>query len=595
MPIPNRNILWSRVLVDELLKQSVDTACVAPGSRSTPLVTALSEQPEIELFSQLDERCAGFFALGHASVRDKPVPLVSTSGTAAVNFHPAVVEAFHAHVPMLLLTADRPPVLQDSGANQTIDQAELYGSSVRWFQQLPEPEPDERKCSALRRQVAQAVSKSTGPPAGPVHLNVPFRKPLAPEETEDAQLEAFRSSHGEELPGAQEEPIRISSSECTAKPGVVDDLATRMAQVDRCCIVAGPYTGDDGDRRAVRRFVARHDVPLLADPLSGFRFGTGEGASQVLGGYDGYAPVLAEETQGAPDLVVRVGANPTSKALTRALSATNADQVLVNPSGDWTDDTFTATDLVTCDPEHFFPALDRELDAFSVDRAWNERLFSAERACWREVEDHRTDRELEAAYVMQVLERIPDPADLFVSNSMPVRDLDRFGRPMEKDLRVFGNRGASGIDGIVSSALGVASGSERELVLITGDLALYHDMNGLVAISRFNLDATIVVLNNDGGGIFHMLPIEDHDPPFSDYMKTPHGLDFSHAADMYGLNYWQVEAGTAEFREVFDETLDTEGAHLINVMVDGEESHRRREEVTDRIQSSAREAMQGNG
>ncbi len=587
MTIPNRNVLWSRVLVDELIKQGVDTACVAPGSRSTPLVTELSERNEIDVFSQLDERCAAFFALGRGKNRTVPTPVVSTSGTAAVNFHPAVVEAAHAHVPLLVLTADRPPVLRESGANQTIDQTELYGSFVRWFHELPEPEPDDRKLSALRRIVARGVSQSMDDPAGPVHLNVPFRKPLAPEETTDVQLEAYLDSTSGPTPDHEQAPIEVTRSPRTPDSHAVSKLVDRVKQVDRFLLVAGPDTGTERDRSSLLTFARQTSTPILADPLSGLRFREDIDTVPVLGGYDAYASAIVDVPALAPELVLRFGNNPTSKALKQSLAEADVEQVLVNPEGNWTDETFSANWLIESSPSALFTALSDPLDDYRVDPDWVRSLTEAERTCFEVVSKFENEQVFEGGYVRRVLEKVPDRTDLFVSNSMPIRDLDRFGQPMAKEVHVFGNRGASGIDGIISSAFGVGSASDRELVLVTGDLAFYHDMNGLIAAGRFNLEATIVVINNDGGGIFHMLPIETYDPPFTEYMKTPHGLDFSHAAGMYGLTYREVEEPDSFSRELED-ALGGGSTDLLNVMVDGETSHRRRELLSERIRTAVR-------
>jgi 2-succinyl-5-enolpyruvyl-6-hydroxy-3-cyclohexene-1-carboxylate synthase len=594
---PNRNTLWSRALVSELDAAGIDAVCVAPGSRSTPLTVAFAQHPDIEVFSHLDERSAAFFALGRAKRTGKPTPLVCTSGTAAANFHPAVIEASQARVPVLVLTADRPPELRDSGANQTIDQQKLYGDAVRWYKDLPEPEADGRKLRSLRTTAARAVVESTGTPPGPVHLNVPFRKPLEPVEVPGDVPEEL----ADEAPLGAEGRDSAFVSTLQGRPELADDEIQRVRQAieaaDRGLIVAGPADAPNSDRTpaldrdALADLAASTGFPVLADPLSGHRFGH-ESDVPILGGYDGYLDAVGDSWP-SPEVVVRFGASPTSKVLRRYLEASDARQFLVDSAGGWREATFTATDLLAADPTRVAERLASELD-FSGDAAdssadesaasesWRARFAEAERDYWSLVESAREERLFEGGVLSAVAEDAPDPATVMVSNSMPVRDLDRFGEPRSADLSVLGNRGASGIDGITSTGLGAGSATDDPLVVVTGDLAYYHDMNGLLAVARCGVDATIVEINNDGGGIFHMLPIEEFDPPFTEQFRTPHGLDYEPTGDLYGLDFERV-GGLAAFRSAFRESVASEGTQVVEVTTDAEESHRFREELGERV------------
>ncbi|WP_135826125.1 2-succinyl-5-enolpyruvyl-6-hydroxy-3-cyclohexene-1-carboxylic-acid synthase [Halorussus ruber] len=589
---PNRNTLWARALVSELDAAGIDAVCIAPGSRSTPLTVAFAQHPEIEVFSHLDERSAAFFALGRAKRTGKPTPLVCTSGTAAANFHPAVIEANQARVPMLVLTADRPPELRDSGANQTIDQQKLYGDAVRWYKDLPEPEADGRKLRSLRTTAARAVSESTGTPPGPVHLNVPFRKPLEPVEVPGDVPEEF----ADEAPLGAEGRNSAFVSTSQGRPELDDAEIRRVGQVledaDRGLIVAGPADAPDSDRTPALDRGALADLaeatgfPVLADPLSGHRFGH-ESEVPILGGYDGYLDAVADSWPD-PEVVVRFGASPTSKVLRRYLEASDARQFLVDPAGGWREATFTATDLLAADPTRFARKLAETTDSAAAESAesesWRARFAEAERDYWSLVESARDERLFEGGVLSAVAEDAPDPATVMVSNSMPVRDLDRFGAPRSADISVLGNRGASGIDGITSTGLGAGSATDDPLVIVTGDLAYYHDMNGLLAVARCGVDATIVEINNDGGGIFHMLPIEEFDPPFTEQFRTPHGLDYEPTGDLYGLDFERV-GELADFRSAFRESVASEGTQVIEVTTDAKESHRFREEVAERIRT----------
>jgi 2-succinyl-5-enolpyruvyl-6-hydroxy-3-cyclohexene-1-carboxylate synthase len=577
MSAPNRNTLWARAFVDELVAGSVDAACVAPGSRSTPLTVALGAHDDVHVYSHLDERSAAYFALGRAKRTGAPTPVVCTSGTAAANFHPAVIEASQSRVPMLVLTADRPPELRDSGANQTIDQEKLYGDAVRWYRDVAEPESEARKLRSLRTTAARSLARATGTPAGPVHLNLPFRKPLEPTPVEgDVPPDLDR------LAADGREGAAPFVSTTAGAPELDEAALRRLAEsldVDRGLVVAGPADTPGLDAEAAAALAHATGFPILADPLSGLRFGGHTRATTVVGGYDGY---LGDRVAGAwpdPEAVVRVGASPTSKPLRRYLAAVDATQYVVDPAAGWREAEFTATDLVVADPSRLAGRLSRLLPG-RVDRDWRERWRAAEAAHWEAVDAE--DRFCEGTVAAAVADLAPDPATVVLSNSMPVREFDRFARPSEASLTVLGNRGASGIDGVVSTALGAGSATTDHLTLLVGDLAYYHDMNGLLAAGRCDVDATVVLVNNDGGGIFHMLPISEFDPPFTDQFVTPHGLDFEPTADLYDLSFRRVEAGEA-FREAYAESVSTPGTQVVEVRTDAEASHGVRDDLRERV------------
>lgn len=577
MSAPNRATLWGRTIVDELARSGVTDVCVAPGSRSTPLTVAFADHDSITVHSHLDERSAAFYALGRAKRTGAPTPLVCTSGTAAANFHPAVIEASQSRVPMLVLTADRPAELRDSGANQTIDQTKLYGDAVRSYRELPEPAPEERRLRSIRTTVCRAFAETTGNPAGPVHLNAPFAKPLEPTEIDDMPADL-----AERFPLAAEGRDGPFVSMTKGVSALPTDARRRLAEpiedAERGLIVAGPSDSLDGE--SIRDLGRSTGFPILADPLSGVRFGHDESdETAVIGGYDSW---LAAVDWPDPDLVLRFGASPTSKTLRSYFRDAGARQLLVDPAGEWREATFSATDLVVADGTELARALATDLGSGSSAReGWRERFERAERCYW-ELIDGEVDDLFEGAVLERVFRDAPDPATIFVSNSMPIRDADRFARPREADLTVLGNRGASGIDGITSSALGAGSATEDPLVLVTGDLAYYHDMNGLLALSRCGVDATVVLLNNDGGGIFHMLPIKGFEPPFTDQFKTPHGLDFAPTADLYGFEFVRTDS-LSGFGDAYDASLSSPGTQVIEVSTDSEASHRRRDAVHEHV------------
>ncbi len=574
MTAPNRNTLWGRAIAAELAASGVQTACISPGSRSTPLTVALDEHDDIRTVSALDERSAAYFALGRARRTGEVTPLVCTSGTAAANYHPAVIEADEGRVPLLLLTADRPPELRESGANQTVDQQKLYGDAVRWYKELPEPAARDRTLRSIRTDICRAVGAAEGTPAGAVHLNVPFAKPLEPTPVENdvpADISPLAAT------GREGDTPFVTRT--AGHPQLDDRDLQRLAEslaVDRGLIVAGPADPPGLDAEAVTALAHATGFPVLADPLSGLRFGGHTRVAPVIGGYDGYVSTAVTEPWPDPDVVVRLGASPTSKALRKYLAGTDSRQLVVDPAGAWREAEFTATDLVVADPSRLCGQLSQFIRS-GGSANWRERWTAADAAHREQVETGR-ETLFEGGILADVVEGSPDPATLVVSNSMPIRDLDRFGAPTTKSVTTVGNRGASGIDGVVSTALGAAHGTTDDVTLVIGDLAYYHDMNGLALLDRADVDATVVLINNDGGGIFHKLPIATFEPPFTRQFKTPHGLDFEPTGELYGSEYARVDS-RGGFREAYAEAVAAEGSHVIEIVVDAEASHAVREEL----------------
>ena len=633
MTAPNRNALWGRALVDELVAAGVDSVVVSPGSRSTPLTMAAARHDDLRVFSQLDERSAAYFALGRARRTGSVTPLICTSGTAAANYHPAVMEASEGRVPLLALTADRPPELRDSGANQTADQEKLYGDAVRFYKDLPEPAPNDRALRSLRTTVSRAVATAEGADPGPVHLNVPFEKPLEP-----TRVPGDVPADLDPIAEAGRDGPYVDVTPGSPEPG--DDelrkLANELGATDRGLIVAGPADPPGIDAESVTALSHATGFPIVADPLSNVRYGGHTRVAPVSGAYDAYlsADVAGEAGGGEggsdggegadpatgwtdPEVVLRLGASPTSKNLRKYLAGTGADQYQVDPAGRWREAEFAATDLVVAEPSRLCARLSRLVGGGGGGPDWRAQWEEADRVARgihgreRKATGSEAGDDLptpddpvgfhEGDALRAVADALPDPATLFVSNSMPVRDLDRFVGPTTTSLTALGNRGVSGIDGIVSSALGAGSATTDDLTLVVGDLALYHDANGLLAIDRCDVDATVVLINNDGGGIFHALPIESFEPEFTESFKTPHGVEFEPLADLHGLAYARIDARSeadedpsdvaAELESACERARDADGSHLIEVRTDAESSHRTRE----RLAAAVDAAVHGDG
>jgi 2-succinyl-5-enolpyruvyl-6-hydroxy-3-cyclohexene-1-carboxylate synthase len=543
---PNRNLLWGRILAQELARGGLRDICVSPGSRSAPIVLALHGQPGLRLTTHVDERSAGFFALGAAKATGRPVAVVTTSGTAAANLLPSVVEARLGRVPLVVLTADRPPELRDVGANQAIDQDRLFGRYSRFYADagLPEPRPD--RARHLRGLIGRALAAATGPPRGPVHLNFPFREPLDPAHVPgDVPADWAKSDATAEHGRSENAPfLRIATGPRLPDSDLVGEMGALVREHTRGLIVVGPRDGQDGFPAAAYALAKRTGYPILADPLSGLRYGAPVDAP-VLSGYDAFLAHPPTRELLRPDLILRFGAAPTSRSLLRMLEeAQDAHHVLIDEGDLHAEPTHRASIVLAADAE---PTTRNILETAPLepDPAWTDLWLDREAATWSILERELLRRPFEGAALARLVHLLPPDALVYVSNSLPVRDLDRFGRGSPKPLRVLGSRGASGIDGVTSAALGAAHATGRRVTLAIGDLAFLHDMGALATARRLGIPIDILLINNDGGGIFELLPIARQDPPFTELFATPHGLDLAPLAAAGGLPHRRVSIDDA--------------------------------------------------
>lgn len=561
------------VLVDELARCGVTDAVLAPGSRSTALAMALHDDPRLRLHVEIDERSAGFLALGLARATHRPVPVVVTSGSAVANLHPAVVEADTGRVPLLLLTADRPPELRHTGANQAIDQFGLFGRAPRWQVDLGVPEDRDGSNALWRSSVCRAVAASLGDglaPAGPVQVNLPFREPTVPL-TDDGRSRAA----GPFAAGLQGRSDRGPWVRTTVAPRRLEDeelrgLAGRLLATERGLLVAGAATPLDGTAAAaevVHELARATGWPVLAEPTSGVRTDpwTVVAHAPLLLGH----PDLAREL--TPDLVLRIGRTGLSREVAGVLTP-KVPQLLLGADGSWDDPDRTIGERLVADVHATVAALAVHL-ALPTSSAWGQRWRDLDRRAAAAIDtvldageqpsEPRTARDLVAG--------LPAGATLVAASSMPIRDLDRFARP-RPDVTVLSNRGASGIDGFVSTVLGVALGTEAPVVALTGDLSLLHDANGfLLAPDASRIDATFVVVDNDGGGIFSFLPQAGFPRSFERVFGTPHGRDLADLARLHHLGYRAVTTAGELVPAVTDAIADG-GLHLVHVRTDRAEN-----------------------
>ncbi len=566
-----------RALVDALVRAGLRDACVAPGARSTPLALVMAHDPRLRVWSHVDERSAAFFALGLARAARAPVAVVCTSGTAAANFLPAVVEAAQAHVPLLLLTADRPPELRDCGAFQAIDQLKLFGGYAKWFCEVGEATAGLPYFRALG---SRAVATAAAAPAGPVHLNLPLREPLAPDHPR--QLEAESAETGPPHT-AMLAPRRVPE---------VAELAAILAASPRGVIVCGPLDADADSRAAIAALAAALGWPVLADATAQLRDGDHD-RSHVVAAYDAILrdPLLARRL--AATAVLRIGPLPISKALLAWLrDLPDCRQVVIDPADGWDDPLQAAAMLVHADVAPLCAALAARCRA-PRDPLWLDTWRRADARAGAAVARRLAELEVpfEGTVVAELAAQLPDGATLVVGNSMATRDLDTFWRGRGPRVRVLCNRGANGIDGFVSTALGAAAAGGGPTVALTGDLGFLHDLGGLLVAKRHALRAVFVVCNNDGGGIFSYLPLADGSAAFERLFRTPHGLDLRGGVEMYGCGFVRATSRD-EFASALTTALPAPGVTVIEVPIDLERSVALHREAWAAAASAAREALQ---
>lgn len=567
MNLAHENVTWLYVgaFVEELARAGVHHVCLCPGSRSTPLAMTFAEHDAFKLWMHLDERSCAFFGLGLAKAAREPVVLICTSGTAAANFFPAVAEAHQAHVPLIVLTADRPPELRETGAPQTIDQIKLYGDYAKWFAEIALPEANVEMLRYVRTMACRAVATAAATPAGVVHFNMPFREPLVPMATELTVSEAERDAYFGRADGKPF--VTITPAMATPEDGAMEMLAAQLQKTERGLIVAG-MQNDCRFPQAVVAVANKLGYPILADPLSEVRVGK-HGRENVIDSYDAFLRDANVGRQLAPDVVLRFGAIPTSKPVLQYLqSHAGARQIVVDADG-WNEPAHIASEMVRGDAVLVCEALTQKTTSVRMDSGWltewREINAKTKRAVTAQIETY--DELFEGRVFTELAELLPEDAILFVSSSMPVRDLDTFFPANGRQVRFLSNRGANGIDGVVSTALGAGAVSGGPLLLAIGDLAFAHDMNGLLAAKLHKLNALVVLMNNDGGGIFSFLPQAAHPAHFEQLFGTPSGLEFEHAAKLYGAAWWDAK-DWAEFRRVVKEGLAREGLKIVQVRTD---------------------------
>jgi 2-succinyl-5-enolpyruvyl-6-hydroxy-3-cyclohexene-1-carboxylate synthase len=571
-----------RAFVDELARCGMRAACTSPGSRSAPLVLSLAREPRVRCYSHVDERCAGFFALGLAKASGLPVAVACTSGTAAAQLLAAAVEAREARVPLLLLTADRPAELRENGAGQAIDQLKLFGGAAKWFFEVGVHEAGAEQLRWMRTLACRAYWTALEGSPGAVHLNLPLREPLVGEQPlpEDTSGRPDGAPYVRSPSPSSGRPAGESPSSGRPAGGRSEAAQARLRELAagarRGVVVAGRYERDTGLGEAASTLAETAGWPLLADPLSGARRG-----QAAIAHYDALLRDEAFASALAPDLVVRVGDLPVSKPLRGWLAGLEeVPQVALDREGAWQDPSSVLSDLLALEPAQALRDLNAWLEAEDAPGTRAEECWLGS---WRSADERAAEAivgvlggELsEPALAAELGVLLPAQATLFVASSMPVRDLETFWPVRADPPRVLCNRGANGIDGTVSAAFGAAAHGSGPVVLLIGDVAFAYDLGGLLAATRLGLRLTVVLIDNDGGGIFDFLPVAGasmarersaHDEdPYTSHIATPTGLDFAKAAALYGLAHEPVTS-IPRLRQALERALSpAAGSSIVHV------------------------------
>lgn len=533
----NRNIIWAQIFIDQLAALGVQYACISPGSRSTPLTYVLSKNKKIKSFINIDERSSAFFALGLARATKQPVIVVTTSGTAVAELYPAIIEAYQQRTPLIICTADRPPELVGTGANQTINQHNIFKNHIRWFRDLGSPSISETGLHHLQKIAIKAYQIGLTDDRGPVHLNFPFRKPLEPFSYTDEICRKFFKLKPQKFVNKKIGFTQNGSQIKRITKRIIDELI----EYNRGIIIAGPMESDRELIKSIKKLSALLKYPVFADGLSQMRFGAGKKAKDIISNFNSILKSDSFNHDHDPEVILQFGRTPTSSLIENFLAESNANRYLINHYGDEFDPARNAKAILSVEPEVFCRQLISFLKIKKFSRKNSEWLKAFNKA--EVISESIKNRIIvnakfpnETVIITEIIKQVPAGSNIFIGNSLPVRDLDNFVSTTSKRLIIHFNRGASGIDGIISTAFGIAL-SKKPTVLITGDLSFLHDLNALSIAAKYSIPLIIIVINNNGGGIFESLPIAGKVKRFREFFITPHNIELDSIVKSFGINH----------------------------------------------------------
>lgn len=578
---PNINHLWSSLLIEELVHQGIDYFCIAPGSRSGPLTVAVAQNSKAKNFVHYDERGLAFHALGYISATNKPAVIISTSGTAVANFFPAIIEASKKKLPLIVLTADRPPELRKTGADQTIEQPGIFGEYVRWQGDLPCPDL-KIKPEFVLTTIDQAVFRANGELRGPVHLNCMFREPLAP----ISSSENF-SRYLEGLKGWQKSNrvyTRYIHPQKAVSTDEIKTLAATLNETKNGLIVVGKLSSKENqaEQKAVLKLSEKLGWPIFADITSGLRLGCAH--PNVIQSFDQILLSDKIRSKLKVDCILHLGGRMTSRRFYHCVEVIRPPRYLMVLNHPLRNDALhTVTDRFQSSVQSFAESV----LPFLKEKKPSTQLSSLQKISSRIQKTLNkfleTENSLSEPQIARIIsQKIPKNSGLFLSNSMPIRDMDMYASSEGPVVTIGANRGASGIDGIIASACGFSVGLDKPTTLLIGDLAFLHDLNSLSMLAKSLKPIVVVLLNNDGGAIFSFLPIAEFPDVFEKYFGAPHGLRFEQAAKLFGLNYSSPKS-SLEFIQQYKKSFTEKKSTIIEITIDRQSNHQIHMEIQKKI------------
>lgn len=561
----NRNIAAAEYFVELLSEFGVRDVCISPGSRNTPLTIAISKNRKLQAHVNVDERASCFFALGLAKQTGNPVAVVTTSGTAAAELTPGIVEAYFSRVPLIICTADRPGYLVDKGANQTIHQWNMFSNHVRGFYDFGLPKASARWFKRLSKNVGKKLHVLNSK-QGPIHFNIPFEMPFEPgSPTDNVDPEFLTRIKNERVILKPFQPEASPSRELSKK------LIEKILESKKILLSVGPIKNNSDFVNSLSKLARQLKCPIAADGLCRINF---KNVPHVIYNFNTISLSSEFRNHYEPELIIHFGNAFTSKPMLDFFKYSKAYKIVVNNYGEKIDPSRTADEFIKVNPAKFCQDVIKLClnERSSTDNNWYEKILQLD----SEVEKIKANLifkkrfPFEGRILQEVYSLVPEKSNLFLSNSMPVRDFDYFISG-KKDINLFYNRGASGIDGIISSACGVAQNSDTPTTLVIGDLSFYHDLNSLYLSKRLRNPLVIILINNSGGGIFDMLPIANEKIDFEKYFKTPVNMNYEKAVQAFDLNYSRVKSW-ADLKSRYNKAIKSKTSTVLEIITNSKQS-----------------------
>ncbi len=574
----NRNTIWCDLFVKRLTEFGVKYVCISPGSRSTPLTLSFAQNKSVKIFQIVDERSSAFFALGIAKATKTPVAIVTTSGTAVAELYPAIIEAYYQRIPLVVCTADRPYYLRNTGANQTINQDNIFKNHIRYFADMGLPEIKSKSISSLIQKTNDTLKIALYENPGPVHLNFQFDKPFEPDTyTEKIDIKflykIFNSFNKPEIIAKKNNPS-------------VDDIINKLIKYERGLIIVGYNNYDTEFVKNCVKISKKLRYPIFADASSGMRFGKYSNET-VIENLTSLVKSNSFCKKYDPEIIIQFGGSPTSNVIQNFFKISRAEKILINEFGDRNDPTLTAKIILKIDPLLFFKLVLKKINSLKRNKDWLSDIIilnnNAEKIKEQIIEKEEINFEGKILY--ELFRLLPSKCNVMLSNSLPIRDADFFASTNNKQIKIYCNRGASGIDGINSTALGISKFSKEPTILVTGDLAFFHDLNGLMNAVKFKIAITIILINNNGGGIFESLPISRFGKTYIDNFVTPLNIDFSKFVKAYGGEYYLIN-NFNDFKIKLINSIKSKTLTVLEIKTNPKKSKVIREKIWKSITSS---------